>query len=438
MSQTLEQWLNRQEALRPNSAIQLGLERCHTVAGRLGLLPPPFPLISVAGTNGKGSTVAAIEAILHSAGQRTGTWTSPHLLRFGERIRVAGKNADDAALQRLFEQVDTARGTVELTYFECGALMAMLYFCHQQVSIAVLEVGLGGRLDAVNVFSPAVAVITRIALDHCQWLGADREQIGAEKAAIMRPQRAAVCGDPAPPRSLLATATSRGALLTRVGVDYHYHREADGWCWSDPQRCLSLPEPGLTDTYRHLHCATAIAAVFALPEAWRPDAMSIAPAIAAANIRGRCQQLHLAPTAPVSENTPAPEVIVDIAHNPEATAALAAFLRATEKHQSPRYTLAIVAVLQDKDASAMLAALRQQVAHWYCVTLDAPRGRAAEALCRHCPGPSSAFDTFSSAYQAAYQRCDSNDRIIIFGSVLVVAEALRLEQRQALQHDRQQ
>ena len=423
MRQTLEQWLNCQEVSRYNSAIKLGLDRCRTVAERLHLLPLPFPVISVAGTNGKGSTVAAIEAIL-AVDHRVGAFTSPHLLHFGERIRVAGEDLTVPAMRCLFEQVDAVRGDVELTYFECCTLMAVLHFFHQKVDLAILEVGLGGRLDAVNVFPPTVTVITRIALDHCQWLGNNREQIGAEKSAIMRPHRKAVCGDPDPPQSLFLAATERRALLVRVGVDYHYQCKCNGWSWSDQHRQLSLPEPGLTDNHRYLHCATAIAVVFALEPHWHPLPATIATAIKATTIRGRCQQLYF-PTTNKLEATQ-PEVIIDIAHNPEATESLAAFLHQRNQKLPKRRTLAIVSVLQDKDASAMFEPFKQLISHWYCVSQDAPRGRKATALCHHCPGLSSAFDHLEDAYQVAAMDCDKNDLIIIFGSVLIVSEALRL------------
>ena len=418
MGRTLSEWLDWQETLRPGSDIKLGLERCRIVAQKLGILSPPFPIISVAGTNGKGSTVAAIESILLTANYVTGSWTSPHLLRFGERIRVAGKSLDDDRMPMLFERVDAARGTIDLTYFEFGTLMAMLHFHDRRVEIAILEVGLGGRLDAVNIFTPNVAVITRIALDHCQWLGSDREQIGVEKAGIMRSQRPAICGDPDPPQSLLHIAARIGSVLSRIGIEYHYRQQESHWVWSDNQRTLNLPAPGLNDAHRHLHCATAIAAVFALPKPWHPNAEAITSGVAAACIRGRFQRLATAP-----------EIIVDIAHNAEAANALATSLVEQDKGFGIRRTLAIVAVLADKDAAAMFAPFATLVWRWHCVSLPPPRGRSAENLLQECPRTASAFafSDIRTAYQTAQEVVEPTDRILIFGSVLAVAGILRLK-----------
>jgi dihydrofolate synthase/folylpolyglutamate synthase len=263
MPDSLAGWLSYLESLHPKT-IELGLERVAAVKAKLGLAPA-FPLVTVGGTNGKGSTCAFLEAILSAAGYRVGLYTSPHLLRYNERVRVAGRDADDAALCRSFAAVEAARGGTALTYFEFGTLAAMWYFMEQGVDAAVLEVGLGGRLDAVNAFDSDCAVVTGVAIDHTDYLGDNREAIGFEKAGIYRAKRPAICADPAPPASLLRHAEEIGAELWRIGHEFSFRDAGETWRYASPAGSRSgLPRPALAGGFQLNNAAAALAACCAL------------------------------------------------------------------------------------------------------------------------------------------------------------------------------
>ena len=344
--ESLTDWLARLEQLHP-STIELGLERVRRVKDALGLAPA-FPLIMVGGTNGKGSTCAYLEAILGAAGYRTGLYTSPHLLRYNERVRIAGREASDAELVAAFERVDAARGDTSLTYFEFGTLGAMVQFIAAGVDVAILEVGLGGRLDAVNVFDADVAVVTSVDLDHMDYLGDTREKIGFEKAGIYRGRRPAICADPAPPDSLLEHARRIGADLRCVGRDFFALREGDRWTYRGPALVWQdLPLPAMAGAYQLRNAAGALAALEAVRGRLPVSEAAIRQGLRAAQVPGRFQRIARAP-----------EVILDVAHNPEAARALAATLR--EQPVTGR-TLAVVGMLADKDAAAVFAALRGEV-----------------------------------------------------------------------------
>ncbi|HSP00336.1 MAG TPA: bifunctional tetrahydrofolate synthase/dihydrofolate synthase, partial [Thioalkalivibrio sp.] len=306
---TLEQWLAWQETLHPK-AIDLGLERVARVAGRLGLLEPSHAVITVAGTNGKGSTVALLDAIYRAAGYRVCTYTSPHLLRYNERIRIHGALASDEALCRAFDAVDTARGEESLSYFEFGTLAALWLFWEAAPDVAILEVGLGGRLDAVNIIDSDVAVITSIGIDHEAWLGSDREVIGAEKAGVFRAARPAVCGDPRPPASIQRRALDLGAKLYMAGRDFSWQAAAlgQGWQWQGPGAVVlaDLPLPALFGPIQLNNAASALTAVTLLQARLAVSREALARGLQQVRLPGRFQQLRDKPL-----------VILDVAHNPQ-------------------------------------------------------------------------------------------------------------------------
>ncbi len=411
---TLADWLARLEQLHP-SAIELGLERVRQVRDALGLAPT-FPLIIVGGTNGKGSTCAYLEAMLLAAGYKTGLYTSPHLLRYNERVRIAGRDAQDAELVAAFETVDAARGDTSLTYFEFGTLGAMLQFVDARVDVAILEVGLGGRLDAVNVFDADAAIVTSVDLDHMDYLGDTRELIGFEKAGIYRAGRAAICTDPAPPASLLEHAGHIQADLRCVNRDFTVEREAGRWTYRSPDMTLSaLPLPAMTGEYQLRNAAGALAAVHAISAALPVNEAAIRQGLMAARVPGRFQTI-----------AHAPDVILDVAHNPEAARALAATLR--EQRVTGR-TLAVLGMLADKDAAAVVAVLAGEIDAWWACTPDSPRARDAVALAgilqAHAGGASIHVQPdVITALAEARNAAREGDRILVFGSFYTVAAVL--------------
>jgi dihydrofolate synthase/folylpolyglutamate synthase len=412
-SPALAAWLARLETLHP-SAIDLGLERVRRVKDAMRLAPA-FPLIVVGGTNGKGSTCAYLEAVLGAAGYRTGLYTSPHLLRYNERVRVAGTEASDTELVAAFEATDRARGDVSLTYFEFGTLAAMAHFTAARVDVAILEVGLGGRLDAVNVFEPDAAIVTSVDLDHMEYLGDTREQIGFEKAGIYRAGRPAVCADPDPPASLLSQAREIGADLVRFGSDFSTVRTGDRWAYRG--RTLTwpdLPLPPMAGACQLRNAAGALAVLEALHARLPVTEHALRQGISTARVAGRFQRIGQAP-----------EVIVDVAHNPEAARALASTLR--EQPATGR-TLAVVGMLADKDAAGVFAALAAEIDAWWACAPPSPRARDAASLAAilraHSTAPVSVQPDVNAALADARGAAGEGDRIVVFGSFYTVAAVL--------------
>lgn len=428
MTRTLADWLQYIERIHPK-AIDMGLERIREVAQRLGLGRPGKAVITVGGTNGKGSTVAFIEAIARAAGWKVGAYTSPHLLAYNERVRIDGDDVGDAELIAAFEAIEAARGQTELTYFEYGTLAALWLFERAKLDLAILEVGLGGRLDATNLVDADVAVITTVDLDHQDYLGEDREAIGAEKVGIARAWKPLVLGDDDPPSSVLGHAYRIGAPTWRIANDFFFetlppkldaddHPLPPGWRWREVGRRMDLPMPALAAPVQLRNAAVAIAALRALPKAPRalPRA-AIAEGVAAANVRGRLQRFE----------RDGVEVVVDVAHNPQAARALAAWLRASP----PRGRLhAIYAALSDKDVAGVVDALAPLVAHWHLAGLaDAgPRGGTVEALAERLAGTAAGEGTRHSAVEAALETARAQavpgDRVLVFGSFHTAAAAL--------------
>ncbi len=410
----LDDWLRWQESLHP-SEIELGLERVRTVLERLSLTRPGFIIVTVAGTNGKGSCVAILESILQAAGYHIGTFTSPHLLRYNERIRVGGEQVTDAELCAAFERIDGARGDISLTYFEFGTLAAIDCLQRRGVEIAVLEVGLGGRLDAVNVLDTDVALITPVDVDHVTWLGSDRETIGIEKAGIMRAGRPVVVSDPQPPRSVLKYADELGAPLALAGRDYHYEvqqgAQGDQWRWSSGEQSRNaLPLPALRGDFQLANAAGVLMVLARLGERFPVSQQAVRSGLLAVQLPGRFQVL---PGRPMQ--------ILDVAHNPHSARALAQTLA----HQScPGRTLAVLGMLDDKDIVASVASLRTLVDDWYLASLDVPRGVTAARLREALGGEGQCFDSVHAARTAALSVMSEDDRLVIFGSFYTVAAAL--------------
>ena len=417
MSQnTLADWLAHVERLHP-STIELGLERVHAVRRTLGLAPS-FALITVGGTNGKGSTCAFLEAMLVAAGYRVGCYTSPHLLRYTERVRIGGREVDEAALCASFAEVEQARGATSLSYFEFGTLAAMVLFARAGVDAAVLEVGLGGRLDAVNVFDADCAIITSVDIDHVDYLGTTREAIGREKAGIFRGGRTAVCADATPPSSLRAHAASIGANLLEIGRHFDYREAASDWRYQEAgAEALTLPRPALRGDYQLANAAAAITALRALHDRLPVAVEAIRAGLCRAAVAGRFQTLRADP-----------EVIVDVAHNPHAAAALAHNLGTLPAASRTR---AVFGMLADKDIEAVVALLRECFDEWLVASIDDARGAHARQLVAALSAsgvqvPVRCFDSPASAYRHALNsQCGTGERIVVFGSFHTAAEVLR-------------
>ncbi len=427
----LDDWLAHLEGLHPKGqgGIELGLERVRRVKDVLQQ-KQRAPLIVVGGTNGKGSTCAYLEGIYAAAGYRVGCYTSPHLLSYNERVRVDGRPIDDATLCRAFAKVEAARqraAKIPLTYFEFGTLAAWEVFAACAVEVLILEVGLGGRLDAVNVYDADCAIVTGVALDHMDWLGDTREAIGFEKAGIFRGkdastdsgERAAICADPDPPQSLLAHAAAIGADLQRIGHDFDAAAAGEHWCFRgrDGRRREGLARPVLRGDCQLRNAAASIAAVDALAARLPVREEAIARGLAEVRLPGRFQVL------PASAGRP--ELILDVAHNPEAAAVLAQNLR--ERRGEGR-TIAVAGMLADKDIAGVLAALSGSVDRWFFASLDVSRGAPAAMLAAALPGRSADVEccaTVAQAFDGAAKAAGENDRIVALGSFHTVAAVLR-------------
>ena len=412
---SLTAWLAYLETLHPK-AIALGLERVRAVHDRLALAPA-CPVVTVTGTNGKGSTSTFLERMLSGGGYRIGLYTSPHLLRYNERVRIGGAEATDAELCTAFAAVEAVRQDIPLTYFEFGTLAALWLFARVQTDALVLEVGLGGRLDAVNIVDADVAVVTTIAIDHTDYLGITREDIGREKAGIFRAGRVAVCADPDPPTALVDRAREIGAVLLRIGVEFGFVAEQRQWRYFGPGGARhGLPYPALRGTYQLANAAAALTALDALRTHLPVDMGAVRDALVSIELPGRFQVL---PGRPVT--------VLDVAHNVQAARALADTVAAMGFHPQ---TLAVFGIMADKDIDAVIAALKPRVDRWLVATLPPPRGATAMLLRRHLEQAGvvadaiRTFDDAGAAYRAAREIATEADRIIVFGSFLTVAAAL--------------
>lgn len=427
---TLNDWLAHLEGLHPKgqAGIELGLDRIRLVKAALG--QTEFcPLITVGGTNGKGSTCAYLANIIDRAGYRVGCYSSPHILSYNERVRLNGVPVSDAALCAAFARVEVARqaaGNVSLTYFEFGTLAAWEVFAAAEVEAIVLEVGLGGRLDAVNVYEPDVSIVTGIALDHTDWLGPDRESIGFEKAGIFRAGKPAFCADPNPPQRLVDHAAAMGADLRLIGRDFGFERPAAEaaenrlqwrwWCKQDGQLTRrALAYPGLRGPTQLYNAAVALAALEAIADRLPVTMQAIRPGLIETELTGRFQ---------VVPGKPA--IVLDVGHNPQAVGVLAVNLSNMGFFDR---THAVLGMLADKDIAASLQPLKERVDYWHLATLGGPRGATAEALAAvirdaGLGGEILTYDSPEAAMRAAKGAAGESDRIVAFGSFYTVAGAL--------------
>jgi len=428
MTRTLSDWLEYIERIHPRS-IDMGLDRIRVVAKALKLGKPGRVVITVGGTNGKGSTVAFIESIARAAGWKVGAYTSPHLLAYNERVRIEGADASDDALIEAFEVIEAARGDTQLTYFEYGTLAALWLFERAKLDLAILEVGLGGRLDATNIVDADIAVITTVDLDHQDYLGDDREQIGAEKVGIARAWKPLVLGDDDPPSSVLGHAYRIGAPTWRIANDFFFKPlpssiDADGnalparWQWREIGKRMELPAPQLAAPVQLRNAAVAVAALRSLKKRPKPlPPNAYAEGIANARIGGRLQRFE----------RDGVEIVVDVGHNPQAARALADWLRAAP---AAGRVIAVYAALSDKDAAGVIDAMAPVVGQWHLAGLaDAgPRGGDVDALAARLSGTAAAdgarHATVAQALDAARAQARPGDRVLVFGSFHTAADAL--------------
>ncbi|ATZ12106.1 bifunctional tetrahydrofolate synthase/dihydrofolate synthase [Erwinia amylovora] len=400
---SLAAWLHYLEHLH-SQAVDLGLERVQRVATALDLLTPAPVVITVAGTNGKGTTCRTLETLLLAAGYRVGVYSSPHLVRYTERVRVQGEELAETAHTASFAAIEAGRAATSLTYFEFGTLSALWLFKQARLDVVILEVGLGGRLDATNMVNADVAVVTSIALDHTDWLGTDRESIGREKAGIFRKGKPAVVGEPDMPGSIAVIAAEKGAQLRQRDRDWSYQLNGDSWSFHDASGSiehLPLPQVPLPNA------ATALAALRA--STLEVEEAIIRRSLHQAILPGRFQT--------VSES---PRVILDVAHNPHAASYLAGRL-AEIKGEAKVH--AVVGMLHDKDIAGTLACLAPQVDYWYCAPLEGPRGASAEQLMTHLKAAQS-FASVTAAWHHALMQAGQQDIVLVCGSFHTVAHVM--------------
>ncbi|ANB96325.1 bifunctional tetrahydrofolate synthase/dihydrofolate synthase [Vibrio parahaemolyticus] len=400
----LAMWLDYLSNIH-SSAIDLGLDRVQAVATKANLTKPAPTVITVAGTNGKGSTCALMEAILLDAGYSVGVYSSPHLIRYNERVRINSVDVEDAKHCEAFDYVEKQRGDISLSLFEFGTLAALRIFQVENVDVVLLEVGLGGRLDATNVVDHDVSVITSLAIDHVDWLGDDINVIGFEKAGIYRAGKPAICGQPLPPATVAAHADDIGAEFFQVGIQFDYALTEKGWKWSSGAFALEdLPLPSLPLP----NAATALMALGA-SELQITD-INIVNGLNNARLAGRMQVLQHEP-----------EIVLDVAHNPHS----AEYLVEKVKTQYAGKTIhVVIAMLHDKDIKATLAALKPIATHWYPASLTGPRAATADELCQYLPQGQVQFQTPVEAFESALSSAASNDVVLVAGSFHTVGEVL--------------
>ncbi|HIF51088.1 MAG TPA: bifunctional tetrahydrofolate synthase/dihydrofolate synthase [Thiotrichaceae bacterium] len=413
---SLEKWLKWQESLH-FTAIELGLERCRRVVNNMGLLKPSYNVISVAGTNGKGSSITMLDKILRNADYKIGCYTSPHLLKYNERICINGEEVSDAELCESFDRIDRARGDISLTYFEFGTIAALDLFRQHNVDLAILEVGLGGRLDAVNVLDADVALITTIDIDHQQWLGDNRECIAREKAGIFRNKALAVCSDPNPPQSLLDCAEALGTPISVSGSEYSYSINDDTWSWSSNETSLEeLPRPMQYCDFQLQNAAGVLMILDKIQHEYPVSVENIKQGLNSFRLNGRMQIIP----GEVAK-------ILDVAHNRESVKVLVENLR---KMPCLGKTHILVGMLKDKDHLEVFKVLKNIADSWSIVTLPLDRGCDAQTLLSDLKilgvdENVSDFENTDEALNKLQQLAVSGDRIVITGSFITVAAALR-------------
>lgn len=418
---TLDGWLKRLEARHPRT-IDLGLERSREVWERMGSPRPAAQIFMVAGTNGKGSTVAYLDGMLRALGYSCSSYTSPHLFRYNERVRVNGIDASDRQLVDAFERVEAARGEVSLSYFEFGTLAAIFLMNQAELDFAVMEVGLGGRLDAVNILDANCAVITTVGLDHQEYLGDDRDSIGREKAGIIRRNTALVCGEADPPASVMAAASRLQAPVLRLGREFNALDEQESIRFTRGETVFLLPRPQMIGRHQVNNLATAVAALLELVPGASDRVHRLGRGLASVSLAGRLQQ--------VADH---PRVYVDVGHNALAAAAVAAALRRITGSDAKSNCHCVIGMLADKDAPAIAQILAPLVSRWYCTGLGGERGQSGEELATqiraaavHAQVISCAdVDTaLNAALGAASAEDSSPGCVLVFGSFLTAAQAI--------------
>jgi len=412
---SLQGWLKWQESLHP-LVIDLGLERASRVFHALNPDYIKPPTITVAGTNGKGSSVAYLESIYTAQGYRVGAYTSPHILKYNERIKIDGKPVSDDVICEAFARIESVRGDTSLSYFEFGTLAALDIFHRAGVDVQLLEVGLGGRLDAVNIVDPDVALITSICIDHIEWLGGTREAIGREKAGIFRADTPAITGDPEPPESLVHSAMEQHALLYCIGKDFGYKKRATGWDWYFADRqMLQLPEPGLKGEHQYRNASSVILAVIQMAGILPVTEASIKQGLENVHLSGRFQL--------IDGEIP---VLLDVGHNPQAVRTLADYVTTVFPG---RRIHAVFSMMKDKDIAGVIEIMHPVVYDWFFAPLANPRA-ATESVMRDIFSQSSVtnvsfgFADFTEAFFAAKKQSQQGDLLLVFGSFFLVSECL--------------
>ncbi len=417
--ETLDGWLQWQESLHPRT-IDLGLERATRVFSKLKTGKQTPLTITVAGTNGKGSCIAFLEAVYRAQGYRVGCYTSPHLLHYNERIRIDGQPVSDALICQSFERIDEARQQTTLSYFEFSTLAALDIFAHAGLDIQLLEVGLGGRLDAVNIIDTDLAIVTTICIDHVDWLGETREAIGREKAGIFRHATPVVVGDREPPQSLLEAASDIEAPLSRIGVDFDYQLDDDEWQWQfNARQKKSLPLPALPGEHQLGNASTVLTAVEILQARIPVSDSAIRQGLKQARLPGRFQS--------IAADRP---VLLDVAHNPQAVKALKIYLQQNFRQSAIH---AVFSMMRDKDIAQVIDIIKDQVTDWTLAPLNNPRAASEEVMLEHfrqcqVQSVSSGFSHFAEAFEQARSRAKSGDLILVFGSFFLVSEFLSYHQ----------
>lgn len=411
---SLDAWLDWQEGFHPR-AIDLGLNRAAAVFQKLNPTNLKPVTITVAGTNGKGSCVAFLEAIYKAQGYKVGAYTSPHILRYNERIKLDGVPVSDELICQAFERIDAARGEVSLSCFEFGTLAALDIFTHANLDIQLLEVGLGGRLDVVNIVDPDVAIISSIGIDHVEWLGDTREAIGREKAGIFRKNIPAIIGDEQPPQSVQECVQEKQAIAYYINQDFGYEKSSTGWNWRgvNNQRYDDLPYPALKGEHQFRNAAVVILAVTQLQNRLPVAESAIQQGLKKVQLMARFQLCE--------GKIP---VLIDVAHNPQAVKTLVEHLN---ERFADKKIHAVFAMMKDKDINGVIELIKDKISDWFIAPLANPRA-ASEEMMRACFKKQNVnqvtmgFESFSAAYTAAKQQALQDDLILIFGSFFLVSE----------------
>ncbi len=418
--ETLAEWLIWQESFHPR-LIDLGLSRVRSVHKRLDSAAKKPLTITVAGTNGKGSCVALLSAFLRAGGYHVGAYTSPHLLRYNERIQIDGEAVDDATICAAFERVDQARGATSLTYFEFGTLAALDLFVRSEVDVQLLEVGLGGRLDAVNIIDADAMLVTCIEIDHVDWLGESREAIGLEKAGVFRRGVGAVVGEIDPPDSILRYSQQHQIPLSRFGRDFHYQKTGSRWNWISGDTLLAdLPYPGLPGEHQFQNAASVLQTLKLVEDRCPVSRQAVCNGLETLTLPGRFQYI-----------SGAPSVLLDVAHNPQAAATLAKYI---QQNFNRRRIVAVFSIMGDKDIRGVLDKMKPRVSHWIFAPLSTPRcvpeREVAEIFsASRIENVTIGLSCAEAAFEEAARITSGNDLVVVFGSFFLVAEYLKNENR---------